>query len=113
MSKEIEKKMIEELINLGKSFVKEAKETTEEFTKQKSLREMLDSSTKLKLKKASGNYASKEEMLKTLKTLFKEVEIEMGKIYVLTNEGDIYSFTIFKNGVDNNYKLLGAELEVL
>ena len=102
MSKEIEKKMIEELINLGKS-----------LTKPKSLREIIDSSTKLKLKKASGSYASKEEMLKTLKTLFKEVEIEMGKIYVLTNEGDIYSFTIFKNGVDNNYKLWGAELEIL
>ena len=102
MSKEIEKKMIEELINLGKS-----------LTKPKSLREMIDNSTKLKLKKASGSYASKEEMLKTLKTLFNEVEIEMDKIYVLTKEGDIYSFTIFKNGVDNNYKLLGAELEVL
>lgn len=106
-------KMFEELINLGKEVAKEAKQKTEEFAKQKSLREMINNSTKLKLKKASGNYASKEEMLKTLKTLFKEVEIEMGKIYVLTKEGDIYSFAIFKNGVDNNYKLLGAELEVL
>lgn len=113
MSQEIEKKMIEELINLGKSLTKEIKQKTEEFTKKKSLKEILDSSTKLKLKKASGNYASKEEMLKTLKNLFKEVEIEMGKVYVLTDEGDIYSFTIFKNGIDNNYKLLSAEIEVL
>lgn len=113
MSKEIENRMIEEMIKFGKEIMKEAKQKTEEFTKQKSLKELLNNSTKLKLKKASGNYASKEEMLKTLKTLFNEVEIEMDKIYVLTKEGDIYSFTIFKNGVDNNYKLLGAELEVL
>ena len=106
-------KMFEELINLGKEVAKEAKQKTEEFAKQKSLREMLNNSTKLKLKKASGNYASKEEMLKTLKTLFSEVEIEMDKVYVSTNEGEIYSFTIFKNGIDNNYKLLGAELECL
>ena len=52
-------------------------------------------------------------MLKKLKTLFSEVEIEMDKVYVSTNEGEIYSFTIFKNGIDNNYKLLGAELECL
>ena len=106
-------KMFEELINLGKEVAKEAKQKTEEFAKQKSLREMLDNSTKLKLKKASGSYASKEEMLKKLKTLFSEVEIEMDKVYVSTNEGEIYSFTIFKNGIDNNYKLLGAELECL
>ena len=113
MSKEIEKKMIDEMIKLGKELFKDDNNIFNFSDKKITLREKLDNSTKLKLKKASGSYASKEEILKKLKTLFSEVEIEMDKVYVSTNEGEIYSFTIFKNGIDNNYKLLGAELECL
>ena len=103
-------KMFEELINLGKETIKEAKQKTEEFTKQKSLKELLNNSKKINLRKINGIYSSKEEMLEKAKQIFKEAEIEDDKLYILTKENDVYEFLIYHNGVDDKlFRIVGGE----
>lgn len=110
MSKLIEKEMIEQLINSTRKMFEEAAKEFNKETKERTLKEMLDNSTKFQLKRASGNYNSKEEIIERLSKIFKEVLIDGDKLYILTKENEVYSYLIYKNGMDNNkFNLIGAE----
>ena len=73
--------------------IKQTSETAKEYVKPKTLRERMNQNIDLKLKKCSGDYNTKEEIIEKFKQYFKEVEIESGNVYVLA---DITMFQYLK-----------------
>ena len=63
----------------------------------------------LKLKKCSGDYNTKEEIIEKFKQYFKEVEIESGNVYVLADYNILYKFSMYNNGVNNKLRVFSPE----
>lgn len=63
----------------------------------------------LKLKKCSGDYDTKEEIIERFKQYFKEVEIESGNVYVLADNNVVYKFSMYNNGVNNKLRVFSPE----
>ena len=84
--------------------IKQTSETAKEYVKPKTLRERMDQNIDLKLKKCSGDYDTKEEIIEKFKQYFKEVEIESGNVYVLADK-----FAMYNNGVNNKLRVFSPE----
>lgn len=89
--------------------IKQTSETAKEYVKQKTLRERMDQNIDLKLKKCSGDYDTKEEIIEKFKQYFKEVEIESGNVYVLADNNIVYKFSMYNNGVNNKLRVFSPE----
>lgn len=89
--------------------IKQTSETAKEYARPKTLRERMNQNIDLKLKKCSGDYNNKEEIIERFKQYFKEVEIESGNVYVLTDNNIVYKFSMYNNGVNNKIRVFGPE----
>lgn len=89
--------------------IKQTSETAKEYVKPKTLRERMNQNIDLKLKKYSGDYDTKEEIIEKFKQYFKEVEIESGNVYVLADNNVVYKFSMYNNGVNNKLRVFSPE----
>lgn len=89
--------------------IKQTSETAKEYVKPKTLRERMNQNIDLKLKKCSGDYNTKEEIIEKFKQYFKEVEIESGNVYVLADNNIVYKFSMYNNGVNNKLRVFSPE----
>lgn len=89
--------------------IKQTSETAKEYVKPKTLRERTNQNIDLKLKKCSGDYNTKEEIIEKFKQYFKEVEIESGNVYVLADNNIVYKFSMYNNGVNNKLRVFSPE----
>lgn len=89
--------------------IKQTSETAKEYIKPKTLRERMDQNIDLKLKKCSGDYDTKEEVIEKFKQYFKEVEIEKDNVYVLADDNIVYKFSMYNNGVNNKIRVFSPE----
>lgn len=89
--------------------IKQTSETAKEYARPKTLRERMNQNIDLKLKKCSGDYDTKEEIIEKFKQYFKEVEIESGNVYVLADNNIVYKFSMYNNGVNNKLRVFSPE----
>lgn len=89
--------------------IKQTSETAKEYARPKTLRERMNQNIDLKLKKCSGDYDTKEEVIEKFKQYFKEVEIESGNVYVLADNNVVYRFSMYNNGVNNKLRVFSPE----
>lgn len=102
-------KFIEDAFTEAWGKIKQTSETAKEYVKPKSLRERMDQNIDLKLKKCSGDYDTKEEIIEKFKQYFKEVEIESGNVYVLADNNIVYKFAMYNNGINNKLRVFSPE----
>lgn len=89
--------------------IKQTSETAKEYARPKTLRERMNQNIDLKLKKCSGDYDTKEEIIERFKQYFKEVEIESGNVYVLADNNIVYKFSMYNNGINNKLRVFSPE----
>lgn len=89
--------------------IKQTSETAKEYARPKTLRERMNQNIDLKLKKCSGDYDTKEEVIEKIKQYFKEVEIEANDVYVLADNNVVYRFSMYNNGVNNKIRVFSPE----
>lgn len=89
--------------------IKQTSETAKEYARPKTLRERMNQNIDLKLKKCSGDYDTKEEVIEKIKQYFKEVEIEANDVYVLADNNIVYRFSMYNNGVNNKIRVFSPE----
>jgi hypothetical protein len=89
--------------------IKQTSETAKEYARPKTLRERMNQNIDLKLKKCSGDYDTKEEVIEKIKQYFKEVEIEANDVYVLADNNVVYKFSMYNNGVNNKLRVFSPE----
>ena len=102
-------KFIEDTFAEAWDKIKQTSETAKEYVRPKTLRERMDQNIDLKLKKCSGDYNTKEEIIEKFKQYFKEVEIESGNVYVLADNNIVYKFSMYNNGVNNKLRVFSPE----
>ena len=102
-------KIIEDTFAEAWGKIKQTSETAKEYVRPKTLRERMDQNIDLKLKKCSGDYDTKEEVIEKIKQYFKEVEIEANDVYVLADNNIVYKFSMYNNGVNNKLRVFSPE----
>lgn len=102
-------KIIEDAFVEAWDKIKQTSETAKEYVRPKTLRERMDQNIDLKLKKCSGDYDTKEEVIEKIKQYFKEVEIEANDVYVLADNNIVYRFSMYNNGVNNKIRVFSPE----
>lgn len=102
-------KFIEDTFAEAWDKIKQTSETAKEYARPKTLRERMNQNIDLKLKKCSGDYDTKEEVIEKIKQYFKEVEIEANDVYVLADNNVVYRFSMYNNGVNNKIRVFSPE----